>query len=276
MLFEVEKLVQFQFVREEKTEKVTNDYFNAHYGFANVPVIFKGSFKKWTPNYEQWDLDYFDQHLGKYSGIANRTVNGTVEKKDMPISDYINYMKSTADDVPFYLNTQEHNGTFFTNQYKVPDFFSCWYGSWPADNRRYDLSWLYFAAKGTFSKLHIDVWNSSAWNALIQGKKLWFFYSQLQRDLVYQGQVNPFDESKGNFPLFKYAKPLVCIQEPGDVVYTPTGWWHTVLNLEAGVSLTENFLNLTNYTNVLEELKNSKPKSYHSILKLVNHNLKKL
>jgi hypothetical protein len=39
---------------------------------------------------------------------------------------------------------------------------------------------------------------------------------------------------------------MVCVQNPGDIIFTPSGWYHAVCNLEMGVSLTENFINSSN------------------------------
>jgi ribosomal protein L16 Arg81 hydroxylase len=39
---------------------------------------------------------------------------------------------------------------------------------------------------------------------------------------------------------------LQCVQEPGDIVFIPSGWWHQVRNEEPGIAVTENFVNATN------------------------------
>ena len=35
---------------------------------------------------------------------------------------------------------------------------------------------------------------------------------------------------------------IEVVQEAGDTIYVPMGWWHTVLNLEFSVAVTANFL----------------------------------
>ncbi|WP_052496588.1 hypothetical protein [Pedobacter lusitanus] len=188
MEFDLKRVLDFEKVREERSELLSSNYFNAHYTYSSVPVIFRGSFNKWAPGSEKWNHEFFKENFGHEFAFAKRTIDGKEEKKEFLIADYLDYMNYNQDEIPFYLNTQCHVDKPFKKAYQVPDFFNCWYGAWPSDNRKYDLSWLYFGAKGTFSKLHIDVWNSSAWNAVITGKKLWLFFfkdsgrSDLQRN----------------------------------------------------------------------------------------------
>ena len=66
----------------------------------------------------------------------------------------------------------------------------------------------------------------------------------------FEGKFDPFIDVGEDFPAFSKNRPVVCVQEPGELVFVPSGWWHAVYNAESGISLTENFINDTNYKQV--------------------------
>jgi hypothetical protein len=98
--------------------------------------------------------------------------------------------------------------------------------------------------------MHVDVMASSAWNAVITGQKLWVFFPIDQLEFIYNGQINAFKPDFDAFPLLKNARPYYCVQNPGDIVFTPSMWWHQVYNAEDTISITGNFLNHTNVKDV--------------------------
>ena len=38
-----------------------------------------------------------------------------------------------------------------------------------------------------------------------------------------------------------HVRPLECMLRPGEVLYVPAGWWHTVLNLSPTIAYTETY-----------------------------------
>ena len=55
------------------------------------------------------------------------------------------------------------------------------------------------------------------------------------------------------FPDFAKATPIVAVVAAGETIYIPRGWPHYAVALEAGVSLTVNFLARANRHRVLEK-----------------------
>ncbi|RXJ71333.1 hypothetical protein CS022_21120 [Veronia nyctiphanis] len=86
------------------------------------------------------------------------------------------------------------------------------------------LSWAFIGLKGSHTTLHQDVADTSAWNVSLYGRKSWSFFCP---------EFNPESDRD---------KPTICIQNPGDLIYTPANWWHSVENLEATISITQNFI----------------------------------
>jgi hypothetical protein len=50
--------------------------------------------------------------------------------------------------------------------------------------------------------------------------------------------------------LTQEERPIELIQEPGEIIFVPAGWWHTVLNVTDTVAVTQVFL-LFSFNDVL-------------------------
>ncbi|EFH42791.1 hypothetical protein ARALYDRAFT_332532 [Arabidopsis lyrata subsp. lyrata] len=117
-----------------------------------------------------------------------------------------------------------------------------------------DYRFVYMGGKGSWTPLHADVFRSYSWSANVCGKKRWLFLPPLQSHLVYDRQVymknciyDIFEEvNETKFPGFKKTTWLECIQEPGEIIFVPSGWHHQVYNLEDTISINHNWLNAYN------------------------------
>ncbi|WP_442591406.1 cupin-like domain-containing protein [Pedobacter sp. AW31-3R] len=262
----------------EKIETATNlnkETFDERYGIPGKPVLIRDLATSW-PALNLWDFDFFRNNFGEVV-VNGEAVNGDqMIKRSFKMAEFIDHFVTNPDVPPYYLkNCNFHIGTVLRTHYTPPDYFNCWYANLPDASRKYNLSWLYIGARDTFSSLHLDIWNTSAWHCVITGKKLWLFFDKEQQEFLYDGMVNPFNPDLAKFEKYKNAKPLICIQEPGDVVFTPGNWWHAVYNLEAGISVTENFINSTNWQNVLTYFqKSDMMKSHKTMSNIVAMNLK--
>ncbi len=226
------------------------------YVLKGKPVLLRGIAKEWVA-YKKWTSPEFIQTYGKVQVIARIHVP-KLEEKIFTLSDYLEYMQTTTDERPYYLSAWRFASDYpeLINDYDIPDYFENWIRRIPAHllkRKDYDyfLRWMYIGAKNTGSPMHRDVLDTSAWNAVLSGKKAWLFYSGDETENLYpvnryNSPVDGFNVNATLYPKFKKAMGYSCIQESGDVVFTPSSWWHQVRNLEAGISLTENFINHSN------------------------------
>lgn len=114
--------------------------------------------------------------------------------------------------------------------------------------------WLIIGAKRSGSTFHIDPNATSAWNACVAGAKKWLMYppdspppgvhassdgAEVATTVSVMEWFRQFYEhrSKGGT-----VQPVEFVSRAGDLVFVPSGWWHTVLNLEDHtVAITENY-----------------------------------
>ncbi|MDW3191859.1 MAG: cupin-like domain-containing protein [Cytophagales bacterium] len=248
--------------------------FNEKYGFPAKPVTISGIDADWVLP-DKWSLPFLETHFGQFKVKGERVTETGSEYKVFELQEYFRYLESVEEEDPYYLNNIHfHAYTSMKDDYEVPDYFNCWYTELPIEKRKYNFSWIYIGAKNTRSGLHLDIWDTSAWNYLITGVKLWLFFDQSQYPYLYEGKVDPFKASLEDYPDLAKARPKYCLQYPGDTVFTPSGWWHTILNLETTFSLTENFINETNYKNVLAHFEKKKSKQgFESMSKIVEEHL---
>ena len=72
--------------------------------------------------------------------------------------------------------------------------------------------------------------------------------------LDYFQDILPREQAKGGQR--GAARPLQCVQNPGEIVFVPSGYWHAVLNTAPSVAVTENF---ASEVNILQSSVSSTP-----------------
>lgn len=233
-------------IQLDEVEVTEEDFLLEHYISTSTPVKIKGLADDWKT--DRWTLDFFKEKMGhlKFPVRHRNTTNQKDEEKEMTLAEYIPYVQDNEkepEESPYYLNTTFGPSNDLLTDYNVPDYFKCAFNNFREIPDKTTLSWIYIAPTNSVTGLHIDTIASSAWNLVISGKKFWVFYPIDQNPLLYGGEVNPFAPDFDKHPLYKKADPMICVQNPGEVIFTPSGWYHAVLNLNMGVSLTENFIN---------------------------------
>lgn len=68
---------------------------------------------------------------------------------------------------------------------------------------------------------------------------------------------NPDDVDLARFPLFAKARPIRFVQEPGEIVFLPSGWWHATRLLTASIAVGVTFANETNWPALTQDFRNS-------------------
>ncbi|MGK5049772.1 cupin-like domain-containing protein [Janthinobacterium sp. GB4P2] len=221
--------------------------FSENMGLLSAPFVVTGHVKKW-PAFKRWTAKFFSEYYGKkIVEIFSQDGNSF----QMSIEEYVSYFNliNSRDEEGnaqrskkfYYLKDWDFEREFpgLQNDYTTPDLFLSWTDALPLEYRP-TLRWIYIGVKGTRSAMHLDTLNSSAWNGVIQGRKAWRFIPPTSGCEISSINSNSISNEQ-------LLGAITCIQNAGDLVFTPSNWLHEVENLESGISITENFVNSTNH-----------------------------
>jgi len=231
---------------------------------ANRPFVLRGdlaeqSFKGWP---QQWQLSSLVERWGEDVFTVLLRLGTTTEMK-MKLSSFVDYMKANADLQPLYLFESDLPKDL-QSQLSVPKIFEENFLTALDDPSFTGRQWLLIGGAGSGLSFHVDPFGCSAWNALLQGRKRWILYpphvippgvsTRAHRDGTVEYESPPsWSWYREILPsLGEEARPSPLdsaydfVQEAGDIVYIPRGWWHCVVNLEETVAYTQNIVNRRN------------------------------
>lgn len=228
--------------------------------------------------------------------------NGMGGKDQMTLPEYCRYMAKQATvgshqhTSPRYLFDPLHQSSkvkFIGADYKRPVYFqNSLFEYYGPDRPSY--RWLLIGPRRSGTIIHIDPWGTSAWNTSIRGRKRWLLFPPGTPEALIYGldmQEEGEEEYKSMeaciwfstiLPKLKAREAalpaqgpevpkhlsrdrlgmLEFIQEPGQTVFIPGGWWHAVLNLTDTIAITENYANESNFERVWKRVRENKRYAY--------------
>ncbi|KAI0136524.1 hypothetical protein BJ170DRAFT_677395 [Xylariales sp. AK1849] len=227
---------------------LTHDEFAEKW--SEKPFILTDYIKSW-PVSKDWSIANFNR---EYTDVEFRA-----EAVDWPFSAYHSYMHNSDDESPLYLFDRK-----FAEKMNITVGHDEGCAYWPPECFGEDLfhllgqerpahRWLIVGPERSGSTFHKDPNATSAWNAVIEGSKYWLMFppSVPQPPGVFVSE----DSSEVTSPLSiaeyllafhaearRTAGCLEGVCRTGEVIFVPSGWWHLVINLEAGIALTQNFV----------------------------------
>ncbi|KAI5962469.1 uncharacterized protein KGF55_003545 [Candida pseudojiufengensis] len=211
---------------------------------------------------ERWPKWTFESLLTRFPNVKFRQ-----ESCLWDLSKYSQYLKSNQDECPLYLfDCNSEAMKTLRKEYNPPsifndDIFKLF------QNYRPDHAWLIMGSKRSGSTFHKDPNSTSAWNVSIQGRKLWIM---LPPNITPPGVSTDEEESEVTSPISiaewvisgfyndstKLKDIKIGITFPGECMFVPSGWWHSVINIDDSIAITQNFVPSMKLFQVLNFLKN--------------------
>ena len=215
-----------------------------------------------NPEKSRWPRWSLQELLQRFAGVKFRQ-----EAVRWPLSLYSQYLAANCDESPLYLfDCNSIAMQTLRKEYEAPklfqqDLFTTFGACRP------DHAWLIIGSQRLGSTFHKDPNYTSAWNTAIAGRKVWVMFPP---GVCPPGVSTDEDESEVTSPVgiaewvlsgfyndaVNLPEALIGITFPGECMYVPSGWWHTVINLDESIALTQNFVPNVKLGNALHFLKN--------------------
>ncbi|MFT3924996.1 MAG: cupin-like domain-containing protein [Myxococcales bacterium] len=264
------------------------DFIN-EYAKAQRPVVIRNAFPEWKA-LGKWSPEFFRSEHG------HRTV--TLGGKSMKMGDYIKSVEAATPDKPapylrecvireFAPELGEDLQPFV--QYALPNWLRGYYPDWGVDHhmnrasepelfiggpgtrlerRVADEQGAYAGVHGAFIQGYADLhYDPSACPVLlcqVYGKKGFWMFDPVDTPYLYaDGRLSRIPNLENpdfeRFPLFKKATPIRFVQEPGEAVYVPEGWWHATRMVSISIAVSSTFANLAHWEGVAKEVLHDYP-----------------
>jgi len=234
--------------------------------WSDKPFVLTKPVQQW-PVYKNWDTNTLLEQFGD--------VKFRAEAVDWELKTYVEYMNNSSDESPLYLFdrgfVEKMNLSIGKHQespsYWIPDCFGEDLFAVLGDERP-DDKWLIVGPARSGSTYHKDPNATSAWNAVLRGSKYWIMFPSTPSSPPPPGVYVSEDQSEVTSPLSiaewllgfhaEARKTPGCVEgvcSEGEVLHVPSGWWHLVVNLDASIAITQNFVPRSHLTGVLSFLR---------------------
>ena len=237
--------------------------FERTYLLPRRPVVITDALQAW-PALGRWTPQYFRDRF------SNRTVNvGENHRALGPFIDEV--LASTPANPAPYLHNEDLGAVFPELTGDIQPLPSYFRNNWlNHDFRLDDARFLtrvgkpefYLGGAGqSFPAVHYDYIHTHAFLMQLFGQKQYFVYAPDQTAFMYAA---PGDANRSlinnvehpdleKYPLFAQARGHTFTLDPGETLFIPSGWWHTVRIVTTSITVSVNLANGSNWKPVRED-----------------------
>ena len=248
-----------------------NDFVST-FMIPNQPVIIGGLMEGWRATQEWASADNHGISRPNLQRLADLFGNDIVpvhvqarggfttnrpKKVEMTLAEYANWWESRTDDDSELLYLKDWKFAAVHGDYQAYECPKYFLNDWLNGAMGHAYKFVYLGPAGTTTRLHADVLWSFSWSTNVCGRKKWYLIPPQHTHLLYDcfgihlASHLHADWENGLdvfFPGLAKAREHVIevVQEAGETMFVPSGWHHTVENLEPTLSINHNWLNGAN------------------------------
>lgn len=261
-------------VAEVEDGKTTVEEVRREYLIKERPVLIKDGCSRWPAMREgRWRLETLYKRFKHTEFKIGECDEG--RKIRSKYKYFYDYMINNEDDSPLYLFESgmdyavEHASLL--KDYDIPKYFPSDFLNLCGREHKPPYRWFCIGPQRSGTTVHKDPLSTHAWNAVVSGRKRWvLFEPQVSKEIATGKAVREKGEGSEGIHYFDFLLPRIkikfpdvkvyeCIQEPGDIIFVPGGWWHGVVNLEHAVAVTQNYCGPENFDKVYIRMLRDRP-----------------
>lgn len=198
----------------------------------NTPTVFSADDLPWELDHALTSLSTLHQVLREDALLTvDHRRQGISERKPMTLKQFHESLIHQANDESFYAK-DIHIQRISSSPCKFPPLFQ---DDWLDQYYRYnygnqeDFTFLYIGGPNSFTGLHFDVLCSYSVSYNIRGRKLWKLWPPCSK--LHEREDSLSYDRRPSAEVDALDK-LSFIQESGETVFVPSGWYHTVENID--------------------------------------------
>jgi hypothetical protein len=206
-----------------------------------VPALLHGVAQDWSALH-RWTLDFLEQRFGDCEVTLQRGAAQRVTSLRRFVADLRNEQSGAWYLVDFGF---EHECPDMLQDFVLPPCLESWHFELPVEDRP-GLRSLYVGGAGSGVALHVDILQTCAFSTLISGCKHWYFCPPSALTTWLSEEPDLFDPVVRDRLRLKGLQIFEHVQQAGETLFVPSGWWHQTRNLTTSIALTGNILNAWN------------------------------
>lgn len=224
------------------------------------------------PAHERWTPDKLCQRFADVSFKVGKDDSGTPIR--LKLDSFGAYMKGQADDSPLYVFDSKFGGhkdcrKELMQEYRVPSYFPDDYMALSGEDGRPPYRWIAVGPRRSGTVMHTDPLSTSAWNTCLVGRKRWvLLHPNTPRHIAKAKDVMSKEDDDEAVNVFcdllprlreKGVRTVEFVQYPGETVFLPGRWWHSVVNIDDTVAVTQNYCGRINFADVWRVARTERP-----------------
>jgi hypothetical protein len=229
----------------ERKPQISRADFLENYYSKNVPLLFTDIAKNWTA-LSLWNPEYLKENYGnvEIEVQADRNSDRLYEmnidqhRRKMLMGEYINDVVNGGETNNYYMVANNGNieKTALRGLVEDIEIFPEYLDAQNING----TTFFWFGPAGTITPLHHDPVNLMF--TQVYGRKVWKIIPPYYTHLLYNyrgvfSEVDCENPDYEMYPLFQNVPIIEVTLNPGDTIFIPVGWWHTVKSLDISISM---------------------------------------